>query len=242
MACIARKISYLLMQWGNFPQSVSNKAYFAIHTLLWDVFVLLLGSIGFYLITQNVWCLIAFTVTFGLLRSRAGGIHATNRISCVGMTILLFMLGAYYSSQETISVYISLCSIIASAIILKLGPVENIQKKLSISQLLKNRKNLTAYLLLFETLRFVLKGNTAQISCAIQTAIIIIALMQIAQQIVLNTQFEQADWHNALHHCMTHAVLTVICCICASTTQVVCNRFVYQAHIPEDIQREFDNL
>ena len=119
MACIARKISYLLMQWGNFPQSVSNKAYFAIHTLLWDVFVLLLGSIGFYLITQNVWCLIAFTVTFGLLRSRAGGIHATNRISCVGMTILLFMLGAYYSSQETISVYISLCSIIASAIILR---------------------------------------------------------------------------------------------------------------------------
>ena len=65
MACIAQKISYLLMKWGNFPRSVSNKAYFAIYTLLWYVFMLLLGSIGFYLITQNVWCRITFTVTFG---------------------------------------------------------------------------------------------------------------------------------------------------------------------------------
>lgn len=243
---IIQKITNAIMKWGDFDQLNYNDIKFAVYIILWDIVTVMVGCVGVFVVIGNhcdYILLVVFSIVFLTLRTRAGGIHATNRGHCIFITTVIWIVAMYYTMQISLSIYINYLSIFVSLVVIQIGPMEQQIKKLSLLQLNRNVKELRKYLLFWEMYSTIIRMVNEQISNAIQIAIIDIALLQIAYWLFNTLQYgKNSKTHKCVHQYLANSVIMLVCYVCTSNTQLVCNRFVYQEEIPPDIQRKFDNM
>lgn len=248
MEYIIQKITNKIMEWGEFDQSIYSSIKFAIYIMTWDITVLVISCMSVYFMLgneSNMVVLTVFVIAYATLRNKAGGVHATNRKSCILLTATLFIVSMYYSMHNTLSGYINFISTIAFAMILRTGPIEQIQKRLSLLQIKKSTRLLKSYLYFWEIWGLMMQIVNIRIGQAIQMAIIFVAFLQQIQKSFGSIQYPEKrnrKYYRYIHRYLVNAVFVAVCYICTSTTQLVCNRFVYQDDIPDDIQRKFDNM
>ena len=129
--------------------------------MTWDITVLVISCMSVYFMLgneSNMVVLTVFVIAYATLRNKAGGVHATNRKSCILLTATLFIVSMYYSMHNTLSGYINFISTIAFAMILRTGPIEQIQKRLSLLQIKKSTRLLKRLVKQFKWLLYLLRS------------------------------------------------------------------------------------
>ena len=81
----------------------SAEIQYAVHQILWDLSTFILSLICLQLIYSDIQSGLLFAALFLPLHCVAGGAHAQTRLKCVGITILMFIICAYYCHEDTMT-------------------------------------------------------------------------------------------------------------------------------------------
>lgn len=124
----------------------SAEIQYAVHQILWDLSTLILSLICLQLIYSDIQSGLLFAALFLPLHCVAGGAHAQTRLNCVGITILMFIICAYYCHEDTMP-FITILSMLSWLFIWKFASTAAQNHIMTIRQKKKNRK-LTHHILL----------------------------------------------------------------------------------------------
>lgn len=218
----------------------SAEIQYAVHQILWDLSTLILSLICLQLIYSDIQSGLLFAALFLPLHCVAGGAHAQTRLNCVGITILMFIICAYYCHEDTMP-FITILSMLSWLFIWKFASTAAQNHIMTIRQKKKNRK-LTHHILLLYLLLTILsqKMNIIAVVNSIQISLIIIAILMFACSAYDSDwpHFSQHSWKKQL----PQAVLGLCLLICHNAVNMTSYHWEYQDELSDDLRRKFDNI
>lgn len=146
------------------------------------------------IISERLTDSLIFLFCFIILRQYSGGYHANSYLKCNLYFITIFLLTEFvviYTQSEYIDALTVGLVCISFVIMLRLAPIDNINKKLSNSQKLKNKKITIIIFIILITISIFMKVNDVNYYYNIAVAILSVTALMIIQKIKERKQWKE---------------------------------------------------
>lgn len=238
---IAKKVTCKLCQ-SQELSSFSKEIQLAVSQILWDVLTFIVASACVYVVYGSIQFPLIFSIFFLPLHRVAGGAHAQTHSKCMGSTVIMFLICAYYFFNNT-SVIFTIAAVAAWTVIWKFAPITTKNHVLTIGQTEKNRNMSHNILLLYLFLSIMSAQASFHVAKYIQLVLIIVALLMISGINMKSKLFDcQQKAAYFAHHKVAQAILLFCLVTCYNTVNMASNHWQYQDEIESDLRRKFDDM
>ena len=220
----------------------SEEVQFAIYQILWGISTFFIALIGVYIFSGNIQSGIVFSIFFLPLRWAAGGAHAQSRFECISITVCMFIIFTYYYYAGIMQLIV-IMAIVAWFIIWMKTPVQTSKHVLTIRQQKRNRESTHKILLIY--IAVILYGIriNSKIVNSVFIVLIMVAMLMIAElKFVNGLTIRQSDRYSYLKNKMVGVIVEICLFTCCIAVNTASTHWTYEAEIPRDIQRKFDNM
>nr|WP_302664714.1 accessory gene regulator B family protein [uncultured Agathobaculum sp.] len=242
MSKISHMLTEKILPWGNYQNSNREIIECAISIFLWECSTFISSLSVAYLLFGKLLPTLVFALCFALLRQFAGGVHAQTHVRCLLSTVVIFVFAMLIIDACNNSILIHCLGVFAWIGVWRISPIHSRKKQLTISQHVKNEKQVHKILIL-QLLFFILSQNiNHEAASATLVAVIMVFVLQIPLMISNNGL-------NRVFHCklrsarlrIAQGFLAVCLSICYANIQNVSLHWNYQEELPDDLHRKIEN-
>lgn len=220
----------------------SEEVQFAIYQILWEISTFFIALIGVY-IFQEIFNLELY-FQYSSCRCVGSGRSTCTKpcFECISITVCMFIIFTYYYYAGIMQLIV-IMAIVAWFIIWTKTPVQTSKHVLTIRQQKRNRESTHKILLIY--IAVILYGIriNSKIVNSVFIVLIMVAMLMIAElKFVNGLTIRQSDRYSYLKNKMVGVIVEICLFTCCIAVNTASTHWTYEAEIPRDIQRKFDNM